>query len=204
MLTMSLAHQVHISHLFSHETKRLTLVKFALVLSVFVLYFLYISYKFGIKQGFLVALLSWSFFVLSTPIADAGFLFDFPIRLILNIKMWLSELFVWLFAIALNLYVFFVNPQLYQSTALLKIFYILLSNPWPYWSIIFLSALGTFLSVYFADEMIDTTFHKDRVKYKRHRRLYLLVAMVFLFSFVFFFYYELLGSLGLTSLKNLL
>ncbi len=191
-------------HLVKHETKRHALLKFLLVFLVFAIYFFYVVYKFGLENGALVAFLSWSFFVLCTPVADAGFLFDFPIRLILKLKMWISESFVWGFAIVLNLYAFFISPEIYTKTYLLKIFYKLLSEPWPYWLVILLSALGTFLSVYFADELLDTVFHHERRKYHKHKHSYLIIALIFLFSFIFFIYYELIKELNLISLQNLL
>ena len=52
--------------------------KFLLLIALFALYFLYLIYEYGIQDGGLVTLLTWSFFVLCTPVADAGFLLDFP------------------------------------------------------------------------------------------------------------------------------
>ena len=82
-------------------------------------YFAFISYKYGLEQGFFVSLLTWSFFVLCTPVADAGFLIDFPLRLITKIKMFYAEIFVWLFAISLNFYAFFLKPKIYNKTKIL-------------------------------------------------------------------------------------
>ncbi len=184
-------------HLLKHETKKKVFIKFLLVLSVFFLYFLYISYKFGIDYGFKVSLLTWSFFVLCTPVADAGFLLDFPLRLILKLKMWLSEIFVWLFAISLNLYFFFLYPEIYQTTEILRIFYKLLENPIPYWSVIVLSGLGTFLSIYFADELLDKMKHHELHIYHKHKFNYALVSILAVFALIFFLYYELTLSLDM-------
>lgn len=70
-----------------HETKKHTLRKFILVFLVLITYFLITSLKIGFREGISITLLTWSFFVLSTPIADAGFLLDFPIRLITKLRM---------------------------------------------------------------------------------------------------------------------
>ncbi len=191
------AKKIHFPHLLKHQTKRKVVLKFFLVLTVFLLYFLYISLKFGVDYGFMVTLLTWSFFVLCTPIADAGFLLDFPIRLILNLKMWLSELFVWAFAISLNLYFFFLNPEIYQKTELLKIFHQLLEKPVPYWSIIVLSGLGTFLSVYFADELLDKVKRNELHSYHKLKFNYALISILAIFAFIFFLYYELLQGLNI-------
>ncbi len=38
----------------------------------------------------------------------------------------------------------------------------------PFWAIILVSALGTFMSVYFANELVDIVKHEEREKYKKH------------------------------------
>ncbi len=195
------AERVRVKELFIHSSKKKALIKFLLVLFVFAAYFFYISFKFGAGQGILVTLLTWSFFVLCTPIADAGFLLDFPLRLILHLKMWLSEIFVWLFAISLNLYFFFLRPEIYESTDILKIFHLLLSKPWPYWSVIILSALGTFLSIFFADELMDKIHTHELHFYEKHKINYALLALLATFAFIFFLYFELIKNLGLKILE---
>ncbi len=195
-MSRSIKGLIKFNHLLSHETKRKVFIKFILVLLVFVSYALYVIFKFGAKEGISIAFLTWSFFVLSTPVADAGFLLDFPIRLITSLKMWLSEIFVWLIAISLNLYFYFFEPEIYQSTVLLKIFYTILSNPYPYWSIIFLSGLGTFLSIYLGDVLLDKVKHHE-INLKNHNLIYSVVASAAVFSLIFFAYYELLHKLNI-------
>jgi hypothetical protein len=58
----------------------LRVIKFLLLFTILIFYFAFISFKYGVKDGFAITLLTWSFFVLCTPIADAGFILDFPIR----------------------------------------------------------------------------------------------------------------------------
>ena len=53
-------------------------------MGLFFLYFVYLVYEYGIEDGGMVTLLTWSFFVLCTPVADAGFLLDFPIPFIVQ------------------------------------------------------------------------------------------------------------------------
>src|SRR6056297_2035506 len=91
------------STLIKHETKRNVLFRFLFVLILFLAYLIFMNFKYGAKDGFLVTLLTWSFFIFCTPIADAGFLLDFPIRIITGIKMAYTETFVWIIAIAINI-----------------------------------------------------------------------------------------------------
>ncbi len=67
--------------------------------------------------------LTWSFFVLCTPVADAGILLDFPLRLLFGIRMIVSELAVWALAIVLNLATLMLAPEYYQTTFLTRIFW---------------------------------------------------------------------------------
>jgi len=182
--------------LVKHETKRHVLLKFFLVAAIFFGYFFFISQKYGAGDGIFVTFLAWSFFVMCTPIADAGFLLDFPIRLITRLKMMVSEIVVWVFAISLNLYTFFIHPQIYGKTKILNLFKHILESPVPFWSIIFISMLGTFVSIQFGDELMDKVRHRDRELHKKLRYHYRLIIMVFVFGMVLILYDFLLKELG--------
>ncbi len=185
-------------HLTGHETKKEALSRFVLVLLVFAGYFGFVSVKYGASQGFLIAWLTWSAFVLGTPIADAGFLVDFPIRILTGLRMLYSELLVWTIAISLNIYVYFFRPDVYTGhTLLLKVFHQILSHPVPYWSIILISAIGTFASVHFGDELLDKRHHHERVSYHKHKSKYKLVLMIALFVSVLIVYNILIHKLGI-------
>ena len=183
-------------HLIKHETKRQVLIKFILLISIFAVYFIFVTQKYGTQQGLLVTILTWSFFVLCTPIADAGFLIDFPIRLLTNIKMLFSEIIVWVIAISINSYIFLFHKGVYSKTMLLTLFKNILEKPFPFWSIIFLSMLGTFVSIRFGDELLDKTKHHERDFYKKHKNNHKFIIMFFIFILTFIIYESLLKKLG--------
>ncbi len=185
------------SELWLHETKRSVLLRFIGVILIIVFYFTFISFKYGLKKGFLITLLSWSFFVFCTPIADAGSLFDFPLRLLTHIRMIYSEMLVWTFAFLLNVFTLKFLPNTYNKTGLLKLFKYIIFHPWPFWTIILLSAMGTYLSVYFGDELLDVASHSERKKFKKHKNKYLLIIIAFLFLLIILFYDALLQRLGI-------
>lgn len=178
-----------------NKSKKNTIIKYLLLLSILVGYFGFISFKYGLQDGFQISLLSWSFFVLCTPIADAGFLIDFPIRLLTEIHMVIVEAGVWTFAILLNFFSNTFNPELYQKTDLLKIFQKVLQNPTPYWLIIFLSAIGTFISIYFGDEIYEKLSHKDLGVFKS-KNLLKFGAMALVVGVTLVLYDFLLKDLG--------
>lgn len=169
-------------------------IKFTSVIILLALYFVFATHSHGFKEGLLISILTWSFFVFCTPIADAGILIDFPMRLITGIKMIYSEMIVWGVAALLNLFAFLVKPTIYDSTILLALFKQIVYNPWPYSIIIILSAIGTYLSVYIGDNLMSL-----KRKTKKHRNFILkhkIVIFLFLVIFVIITYNFLLGKMG--------
>lgn len=177
------------------QTHRELMYKFLLLLGLLILYFCYLSYEYGLLTGGLVAALTWSFFVLCTPIADAGFLLDFPIRLIFGIRMLYSEILVWITAISLNAFVLTYSAQSYDKTIITSLLLKIIVTPYPYWGVVILSGIGTFLSIYFGDEMLDVFRHRDRVKYHQHGFIFKVVGLISLFTLICLAYFFLLESL---------
>jgi len=177
--------------------KKQAIIKFILLCVLLVGYFAYLSIEYGLMTGGVAALLTWSFFVLCTPIADAGFLLDFPLRLLFGIRMVLSEIAVWAIAITVNITSLAYFPQYYDTTPLTKVFHVILTTPFPYWGVILLSAAGTFLSIRFGDELMDVLHHKDRHFFHQHGYKQELIIMIAVFVLVVIGYYELIASLGI-------
>ena len=176
--------------------KRQVLVKFLLLVALLAAYFGYLSWKYDFLTGGVASALTWSFFVLCTPVADAGFLLDFPLRLLFGIRMVISEIMVWVIAISLNAASLAWFPGFYEKTLLTSVLHQILTHPYPYWAIIGLSMIGTFLSIRFGDELMDVMHHRDRSLFHRHGLKYEIVVVIFLIVIVFA-YYELIASLGI-------
>ena len=181
--------------LLNHPTHAQGLYKFLMLLGVVVAYFLYLSWKYDIATGGIVAGLTWSFFVLCTPIADAGFLIDFPVRVISGFRMVFSEMIVWALAILVNVLRMNFSPDSYQSSLLTSLLYKILTTPWPYWCIPAVCALGPFLSIKFGDELLDVMHHKDRAKFHAHGFKHQVIVMVVLFAVILIGYYHLIDTL---------
>lgn len=176
--------------------KSQVLIKFLLLLGLLAANFLYLSLKFDMTTGGIASALTWSFFVLCTPVADAGFLLDFPLRLLFGIRMVLSEMAVWTLAISTNVATLLLAPQYYDTTILTRILHQILITPWPYWSVTVLAAMGTFLSIRFGDELMDILHHRDRSFFHAHHFKYELILIAF-FLMVLLGYFELIRGLGL-------
>ena len=118
--------------LLRHETKKSAFIRFLIVVGIFIVYLIFMSFRHGLGDGIMISLLTWSFFVLCTPIADAEFLLDFPVRIFIGIRMIYSEIGVWIIAGLINFYSFFFNNSIYSNTGLLTLFRVILSKPIPY------------------------------------------------------------------------
>jgi hypothetical protein len=174
------------------------LVKFSAVLLILLIYMFFSIKHFGAKDGFIISILTWTFFVLCTPVADAGFLLDFPIRVLTGLKMIYSEIIVWSIAITTNIIIFFSHNVIYESTKLLSLFHHILSQPFPFWLIIILSAGGTFLSLLFGDELMDISYEhkKDKEHHKKHKHKHHLIIIITIFIIIIAIYDFLLNKLG--------
>ena len=192
---MKLEKKMRRHELLAHETKRDNLIKFLFLLSFLIVYFMFVQAQYGTEDGIVITALTWSFFVLCTPIADAGFLLDFPIRIATKIRMFYTELIVWAVAIFMNVYTHFMNPEMYEKTFLLGLLHHIIMNPYPYWGIVGLCAIGTFLSVYLGDEIMDLVSYSERKKH-RHNIKYEIVLFIFIILVVVALYDFLLKELG--------
>jgi hypothetical protein len=172
--------------------------KFVLLCGLLAGYFGYLSHEYGVTTGGVAALLTWSFFVLCTPVADAGFLLDFPLRLLFGIRMVVSEIAVWGVALGLNSVVLLYAPSYYKTTILTEILHKIFMNPFPYWGVIVLSGLGTFLSIRFGDELMDVIHHRDRLYFHSHHFKHELILFTF-FLMVLYGYYKLIASVGIDA-----
>jgi len=176
--------------------KKKALIKFILVLVVILIYFAFMIFEYGFSQGISATILTWSFFVFCTPIAFAGFLLDFPIRLITNLKMLYSEMMVWVICIIMNTIYMIYNPAIYELNTFLHLFKYILTHAYPYWIIILLSFTGTFLSIIFADEILDK--YTDRKHFKKHHWKHKFLALASITILIVLSYYILITKLGIT------
>jgi hypothetical protein len=179
-------------------TQKQVLIKFLLLCGLLVGYVAYLSYEYDFLTGGAAALLTWSFFVLCTPVADAGFLLDFPLRLLFGIRMVISEVVVWSVAILINVVMLIYDGSYYETTLITKLLHQIITTPYPYWGVVILSGAGTFLSIRFGDELMDVIHHRDRTFFHSHHFKHELILAAF-FLMVFYGYYELMSSLGIST-----
>lgn len=109
--------------------------------------------------------------------------------------MIISEIFVWIFAIVINIFALTLYPNSYQSTFLTSILQKIILNPYPYWSIIILSGIGTFLSIKFGDDIMDVVTHEKKISDPKNKFKNKIIIFASIFTLTIFAYYHLLESL---------
>lgn len=182
---------------FSHDIRKIFANKFIIVSSLLALYFIFATWHFGLKDGFLVMALTWSFFVLATPIPDGGIILDLPMRYFAGIKMLTSEIFVWIIAIALNVINVIFNSSIYNKTLILTLFKDIITTPFPYALIIILSCIGTFFTLYVGDEVYDVLSHKKSDLHKKHNKKIRIIFLITIIIFIIILYELMLKHLGI-------
>ncbi len=183
-------------HLLSHETKKHQLKRFVVAVTILLFYTAYLVWDQG-ANGFSLGIITWSAFVLATPLPDGGLILDFPIRLLTGIRMIYTEIFVWIAAILANIFYINLRPEIYDRTIVTHAFKMILVNPWPNWIVIVISGIGTFLGLYFGDELLDLIFHHQRKKYKKMKIIYRFIFAIFLIVALYYFYKNFLKFFGI-------
>lgn len=183
--------------LFTHLPKRQVVEKFVGVLLIILVYAIFLSTRFSVGDSLLLTALTWSAFVIATPVADAGIILDLPLRLVAGIRMVYAEILVWTIAIGLNIFTLATNPGVYKETAITAILHQILTQPWPLWIIIAISAIGTFASVIFVDELLDATHHRELKLVHRHGWIVRITGYMALFALFYLVYRYFLSLFGI-------
>ncbi len=179
------------------ETKKHTLVRYLLLLAFIIVYIYYTVNRFGLNNGMLVSVLTWSFFVFCTPVADAGFILAFPIRMLIGVRMVYTQIFSFFLALFITFGAIIYNPAVFQNTLILRLYHQILYNPYPNWIIIILSLVGTFFSIYFGDELMDVGANKERKLYHQHKSKHKIIISLSIFALTIIVYNFLLHQIGI-------
>lgn len=110
--------------------------------------------------------------------------------------MVLSEIAVWAIAILINVIALLFFHEYYNTTLLTKLTYEIMTTPYPYWAVILLSGIGTFLSIRFGDELMDVLSHRDRDFFHKHNFKHEIILFIF-FILVIIGYYEITSTLNM-------
>ncbi len=163
----------------THIKHRHKFWRFVAVLLAVLAYLTYMIVHYGIALGIGVTLLTWAFFIFATPVADGGLLIAFPVRLLLGIRMLVTQYFVWAIGAAVVIGYMIFSPATFDKAAITQLFYIILTTPWPLWIILALSAAGTYINLVFDDEIVDVAAAKNKKAklISRRKKMYINIIL---------------------------
>ncbi len=168
---------------------------------IVLIYLVLAAQKHGPEQGVGITVLTWAFFVLLTPVPSADLVLEIPLRLFTNYKMVVTHVFVWLVGAAVVVASLLMAPELFKSTTLLAIFYHVLTNPVPYWSLLFLCGIGTFMSVHIVDEVLEEVEHELKHHHRKHMPALHIVLFALVFIGILLAYNAIISDLGIGDLQ---
>lgn len=163
---------------------RLEKLKFSLFLSFFGLTGFHLISQFGVIKGLHITLLTWSFFLLCLPFSGRPIITSTIFYFFSKNSLYPNrfDTFVrptrWFFAVVLNICTYIATPYTYLSSATTFLLYRILSNPWPYWTIILVSSFGSFY-----DKIVGTNRHLA----VQPKHIFVKIALA-IFAIAIFFY----------------
>lgn len=179
------------------QTKKHGLKKFIILALILVGYMFFVVSKFGVGDGLMATALTWAFFVTCTPIADAGFLVDFPVRMVIGLKMIYSEIIVWALAFGFVGFGLVFMPEVFDQLKILRLFDEIIYTPWPLWLIVIISGIGTFLSIYIGDQIYSLVQQHNHHKKIKKLQINRIVVEAIMFIVIIGLYFGLLHITGL-------
>ena len=131
-------------------------IKFLISTSILTLMF----FSFYIDNNFITSLheasLLWSFFILCIPAIHGKNTIGFLFNLFTGKSLLYSQVYMWVGAIALNVYTYFYKPGIYLKSAFTHLLLRIVSTPSPYWLIIFFCGFATLYSFFIGQEKFKT------------------------------------------------
>jgi hypothetical protein len=153
----------------------------------------------GIGPGLERTALTWAFLVFLTPMPLAGVLIELPLKFLTKHSMMKIQAIVWGTGLAITISALAFFPQAFSSTSILVLFLHVLSNPFPYWGLLGLCAMGTFISVHLIDDVVDEV--KDEMHHKHRKRMSLFQVALSVAAMVLILYtfWVSVTALGMSS-----
>lgn len=150
------------------------------VVIMFILLMVFFIFYNGFYKGCIKSLFIWSFFVICTPVPEAGLLISLPLKRYFGFKMDLSQIVVSLFAFMLLFYFYCVEQKIIKNNLIGNLFLGLIN--YKYYSIIFISVISSVLTSNLLDNIINHFINKDEINH-----LYLKIGTIFVFILVYIY-----------------
>lgn len=150
---------------------------------IFLFLLLYFSILHGLKNGIFKTFIVWCIFVIATPIPEAGLLVSIPLKRLLNIELAISQIILSIIALSYIFYSYikfkkYLNKDIYGKF-IIKIIEI------GEFSIFISSIIASITLSYLIDVLLTYIIIK-KSKFINYTNLFVLI--IFVISFLYFFY----------------
>jgi len=98
----------------------------------------------NLKTAILSTFVTWAFYVLCIPAFHGKIVLGLPYKIITGKILKYPELIAWPMALIFSIYSVIFLENIYFCSMLNHMFYVILTNPWPYWIALLVSAFATF------------------------------------------------------------
>ena len=92
------------------------------IVILFILLFIFFIFYNGLYKGTINSLFIWAFFVLCTPVPEAGLLISLPVKRYFNIRMDICQTFVSLLALFMIFYFYYTDKKVINTSFIGKLF----------------------------------------------------------------------------------
>lgn len=129
---------------------------FDIVSIVFILLFVFYTYKYGTECGIITSIFLWAFFVCTTTIPEAGLLITIPLKHFFNIDLNISQIFISIIASLILIILYNFEYNYIKLTKIGKIFIQLIKK--HIYSIFIVSIITSIIGSYILNEIIELFF----------------------------------------------
>lgn len=150
------------------------------VVIMFILLMVFFIFCNGFYKGCIKSLFVWSFFILCTPVPEAGLLISLPLKRYFGFKMELSQIVVSLFACMIIFYFYCIEQKIIKNNLIGNLFLGLIN--YKYYSIIFISFISSVLTSNLLDNIINHFINKDEINH-----LYLKMGTIFVLLLIYIY-----------------
>jgi len=150
------------------------------IVILFILLFIFFIFYNGLYKGTIKSLFIWAFFVLCTPVPEAGLLISLPVKRYFNIRMDICQTFVSLLALFMIFYFYYTDKKVINTNFIGKLFNGLVK--YNYYIIMILSVLSSILTSNLIDNIINYYIYDKNINH-----LYIKSGIIFIFVIIYFY-----------------
>lgn len=119
-----------------------------------------VIYK-GVKNGLLISLFSWCFFMVVTPMPEAGIMFTVPLKYMTKIPLEKGHVIISAFAVAIVFAFYTFGHNIVKETTVSELFTYIMNN--RLYHMILLSIASSVIMSKFLNDVIDAYTQKDMI-----------------------------------------